>query len=109
MTFRGEQFCDIDSVNNEYSGLFEHDMGTSLIVVNDSLITDENVGLLRATAELIKGSYAEKWITLETLHTPHLKQNDVFIFKGAKWIVKEISLSFRIPELSQTIKGVRYE
>ena len=89
--------------------MFDHDRGTEQIIIKDNLINDATVAEARAKAEFLKGGYVERWVSISTVHTLGLKQNDLFSFKGFVWIVKEISLSFQAPKLMQTIKGVRYE
>jgi len=106
--FTSSQVCD-DSNPLDYEGLFKHDRGTEQIVIKDSLISNATVGEARARAELLKGGYVERWVTIVGIYIPNLKQNDIVTFKGINWIVKEISISFKVPKLSQTIKGLRYE
>ena len=96
-------------IDNGYEGLFQHDRGTSQIVVKDPLLTSEAVATERAKAELLKGGYVERWIRITSVHTAGLKQNDIISFNGVYWLVKEITLSFQAPKLVQTIKGLRYE
>jgi len=93
----------------KYTGVFTHNKIGNDLYINDSLITDELVGRQRATSELIKGGYITREISLTTDYMPTLKQNDIISFKGVKWIVKEITISYKPPELLQTIKGVRYD
>lgn len=106
-TFTSTEYCSTE--NNDYEGLFQHDRGTEQLIVKDNLLTSETVAQARARAELLKGGYKERWITIRTIHTPNLKQNDIIEYDGLNWIVKEISLSFNPPRLEQTVKGLRYE
>jgi hypothetical protein len=106
-TFTSEQYCTISKT--AYQGLFEHDSGIGSITVKDDLITTLEVGTARARAELLKGGYAERWVSFQAIHINGIKQNDIINFKGINWIVKEIGLSFKPPTLVMSIKGVRYE
>lgn len=106
-TFTSTEYCSTD--NNGYEGLFSHDKGSETLIVKDNLLSDETVAAARARAELLKGGYKERWITIKTIHTPNLKPNDIISYDGLNWIVREISLSFNPPKLEQTIKGLRYE
>ena len=106
--YTSENVCSLE-VENGYEGLFEHDRGTSQIVVKDPLLTSEAVATERAKYELLTGGYVERWIRITSVYTGALKQNDIVEFDGVLWLVKEISLSFKAPKLVQTIKGVRYE
>jgi len=105
-TYNSETYCDRQT---SYQGLFEHDRGDGSIIIKDNLITSAEIGQARARSELLKGGYAERWITLQTVHINGLKQNDIITVKGFNWIIKEISFNFNVPVLSVTIKGVRYE
>lgn len=105
--FTSEEYCSLN--NTGYEGLFEHDRGTELIIVNDKLISDATVASARAKAEFLKGGYSEWWVDIRSVHIAGLKQNDIISFKGILWIVKEVSLDFKSPQLIQTIKGLRYE
>lgn len=107
LKFDGEQTCATNLTR--YEGMFTHDRGTETVVIKDPLITTHAVAEERAKSEFLKGGYSERWISLTSLAIPNLKQNDVILFAGEKWIVKEIALSFDVPVLLQTIKGVRYE
>ena len=107
ITFKSEQYCSLNL--SPYQGLFEHDRGTATVVIKDSLVTEGVVGEARARAELLKGGYAEQWVSINCIHIPTLTQNQIITFKGFNWIVKEISLSFSAPKVSMTIKGLRYE
>ena len=106
--YESENVCTA-VIDNGYEGLFEHDRGTSQIIIKDPLLTSEAVATARATSELLKGGYVERWIRITSAQTGNLKQNDIISFKGVEWLVKEISLEFKAPQLIQTIKGVRYE
>ena len=103
-----ENYCEL-GLENGFEGLFEHDRGTSQIIVKEPLCTSEAVATERAISELLKGGYVERWIRISSIHIPNLKQNDIISYGGKNWLVKEITLSFNAPKLSQTIKGVRYE
>jgi len=105
-TFNSETYCDRQT---SYQGLFEHNRGIGTIIIKDNLITSSIIGQARARSELLKGGYAERWITLQTIHIDGLKQNDIITAKGFNWIIKEISFNFSTPVLNVTIKGVRYE
>jgi hypothetical protein len=105
--YNGEEYCTVDGLG--YEALFSHDRGTETLTVKDNLISDATVAEARARAELLKGGYVERNISITTIQTPNLKQNDIIRFQGVNWIVKEISLQFKVPKLIQTIKGVRYE
>ena len=106
-SFTSVEYCSTN--NNDYEGLFEHPFGTEQIIVKDELINDIVVGTARAKSELLVGGYVERWVNLTTTHTPNLKQNDIFTYKGFNWIVKEITLTFKAPVLTQQIRGVRYD
>ena len=106
-TFTSENYCTVETAT--YEGLFEHDRGTEQIVIKDNLIGDATVGEARARAELLKGGYVERWVSITSIQITGLIQNDIISFKGLNWIVKEISLDFTSPKLVQNIKGVRYE
>ena len=108
MIFKSEEDCNIEN-SRAYQGLYEHDRGTNSITIKDELITSDEVARARARAELLKGGYAERWISIKSIHIKGLKQNDIIEYKGIKWIVKEISLSFDPPSLIMNIKGKRYE
>ncbi len=108
-SFKAESYCDVSNPNTNFEGLYSHDRGSKLVVIRDNLITDEIVAEERAKAELITGGYAERWLYLKTEYTPKLKQNDIIMFNGKKWIVKEITISYTPPKLTQSIKGLRYE
>lgn len=103
-----ENYCET-SDGNAYEGLFEHDRGTSQITLKEPLLTSLAVASARARAELLKGGYVERWIRITSVHIAGLKQNDIIFFGGAYWLVKEITLDFTAPTLTQTIKGLRYE
>jgi len=105
-TFNSVNYCSSSSV---YQGLFAHERGTETITVKDNLITNQEVATARARSELLHGGYVERWITLKCIHIKGLKQNDIIFARGFNWIVKEISLSYSVPKLNITIKGVRYE
>jgi len=105
--YKGTDFCTIDSIG--YEGRFEHDRGSETLIIKDNLISTVAVGQERARVELLKGGYSERWVTIKTVHTPNLKQNDIITFKSLNWIVKEITLDFSAPTLIQTLKGLRYE
>ena len=105
--FNSEEYCSLN--NSGYEGLFEHDRGTEQIIIKDNLINDATVASARAKSEFLKGGYVERWVTITGVHIAGLKQNDIVTFKGLNWIVKEISLGFKSPQLTQTIKGLRYE
>lgn len=107
MVFSGSKYCTLQI--NSYTGLFEHTRGSETVTIKDPMITSSVVAQERAKAELIKGGYSERWISIITIFTPNLKQNDIISYKGENWIVKEISLTFTTPTLMQSIKGVRYE
>ena len=92
-----------------YSAIYSHNRGTEDLIINDTLLTDNVVGEQRAIAELIEGAYTKRWVNLTTTFIEELKQNDIISFNGILWIVKEISLSYKPPELIQSIKGVRYD
>lgn len=106
-TFTSSEYCSLS--NTGYEGLFEHDRGTEQIIIKDNLLSDAIVAEARAKAEFLKGGYAERWIDIRSIQILTLKQNDIISFKGLNWIVKEISLDFKPPQLIQTIKGLRYE
>ena len=106
-TFKSTEYCSEN--NNGYEGLFTHDRGSEQIIIKDNLISDDTVGQARARAELLKGGYVERWVSITKIHTPNLKQNDIITYRGLNWIVKEITLSFTAPVLTQLIKGLRYE
>ena len=93
----------------KYTGVFTHSVHGEDLYINDDLITDETVASERARAELVLGGYVTKEIDITTDYIPNLKQNDIISFKGVKWIVKEIIINYKPPELTQTIKGVRYD
>jgi len=93
----------------KYTGAFTHDKNGDDLYITDTLITDETVASFRAKAELVNGGYTNREINLTTDYIPSLKQNDLIEFKGVKWLVKEISITYNPPELLQTIKGVRYD
>ena len=106
--FKSENYCSLIT-DNGYEGLFQHDRGTSQIVIKDQLLTSVAVATERAKAELLKGGYVERWIRITSVYTGDIQQNDIVSFNGVMWLVKEISFSFKAPKLKQTIKGVRYE
>jgi len=106
-TFTSTEYCTNDSQG--YEGLFEHDRGTSQVIIKDVLLNNATVSEARARAELLEGGFVKRWINIVSIFVPNLKQNDIFQHNGAKWIVKEIGLTFNPPELIQTIKGLRYE
>jgi len=93
----------------KYTGAFTHDRDGEDLYITDNLITDEVVAEKRAIAELIEGSYTTREVYLTTDYMPNLKQNDIIMFKNKKWIVKEIVINYKPPELTQSIKGVRYD
>ena len=93
----------------KYTGSFTHDRVGEDLYISDNLITDENVAKKRAVAELIKGSYVTREVSITTDYLPTLKQNDIIMFKGEKWIVREITISYKSPEITQVIKGIRYD
>ena len=105
--YTSSEYCTLN--NTGYEGLFEHDRGTERVVIKDNLLNDVTVASARARAELLKGGYVERWVDIRSIHILGLKQNDIIIFKGLSWIVKEITLNFQAPQLIQTIKGLRYE
>ena len=105
--FTSEDYCS--TTNTGYEGLFTHDRGSEEIVIKDTMITDAIVGEARARAEFLKGGYAERWVSINSIHILNLKQNDIISFKGINWIIKEISLDFTSPRLIQQIKGLRYD
>jgi len=109
MIYNSEEFCTVDELG--YTGLFDHTKAgaTETLVIKDPLINNDLIGGKRASAELLKGGYTERWITLKSTHNEGLKQNDIITYAGFNWIIKEITLSFKAPKLIQTIKGVRYE
>lgn len=106
--FTSITYCTTQA-KSAYQGLFKHERGVAKSVIKDSLITSQEVGYARARAELLKGGYAERWVSIQSVFIPGLKQNDIIEFKGLNWIVKEISLNYTPPELVMTIKGLRYE
>ncbi len=105
--FTSTEYCNLN--NNGYEGLFTHDRGTEQIIIKDNLVNNVTVATARAKAEFLKGGYVERWVNITSVHIPELKQNDIILFKGLYWIIKEISLNFKSPQLNQTIKGLRYE
>lgn len=107
MVFNSINQCE--SVAVGWEGLFEHDRGSTQIKVEDTLISSEAVGSARATAELLKGGYDERWVSITSIHIPGIRQNTIVEFKGFKWIVKEVSYSFYKAKLLMTVKGLRYE
>lgn len=107
-TFSSEQYCDTENTI-AYEGLYSHDRVGSIITIKDALITDDTVARARARAELLKGGYAERWVSIKTIHIAGLKQNDIIKFGETNWIVKEIALDYQPPTLIMNIKGLRYE
>jgi len=95
--------------SSKYTGAFTHAVRGEDLYINDDLITDETVARERAKAELITGGYVTREISITTDFIPNLKQNDIISFKGVKWIVKEIMINYKSPELTQNIRGVRYD
>jgi len=93
----------------EYEGMFSHDIGSGVKIINESLISSYEVAVERAKVELIKEAYDERVINITTIYVENLKINDVIEFKGVLWIVKDITITFKNPVLNYLIKGVRYE
>lgn len=108
MEYQSVNVCTLE-IENGYEGLFEHDRGTERITVKDPLLTSEAVASARATSELLKGGYVERWINITSVYTGNIVQNDIIEYQGEQWLVKEISISFQAPKLIQNIKGLRYE
>ncbi len=104
--FKSKEYCSSVTTHQE---LFQHDRGIGGVVIKDDLITNSTIAEARAKAELLKGGYAERRVDITTHHVANLKQNDIISFKGANWIIKEISFSFKSPTLLMKIKGLRYE
>lgn len=107
MVFNSTNLCE--SVAVGWEGLFEHDRGSTQIKIEDTLISSEAVGKARATSELLQGGYDERWVSITSIHIPGVKQNTIIVFKGIKWIVKEVSYTFSKAKLIMTVKGLRYE
>ena len=103
------EYCSNSLNSSQYEAIYTHDRGTIEVIINDNFITSEEVARLRAKAELVKGAYSIRTVSITTIYNPNLKQNDIISFKGVLWIVREIILSYDTPTLTMQIKGLRYD
>jgi len=106
---RAVEYCSSSINSSQYEAVYTHDRGVSEVIINDNFVTSEEVARLRAKAELVKGAYSTRSVSITTIYNPNLKQNDIISFKGVLWIVREILLSYNTPTLTMQIKGLRYE